>query len=102
MFSGIIETTGTITKIDTIAEGVRLRLQTNLLTQEISLGESICTNGACLTVTAIEADQLSFDVSAESLRRTTLGELQVGDSVNLERSLRLEDRPVRPSGLGSC
>ena len=92
MFSGIIETTGTITKIDTIAEGVRLRLQTNLLTQEISLGESICTNGACLTVTAIEADQLSFDVSAESLRRATLGELQVDDSVNLERSLRLEDR----------
>ena len=92
MFSGIIETTGTITKIDPIAEGVRLRLRTSLSTQEISLGESICTNGACLTVTTIEADQLSFDVSAESLRRTTLGELQVGDRVNLERSLRLEDR----------
>ena len=92
MFSGIIETTGTITKIDPIAAGVRLRLQTNLPTQAVSLGESICTNGACLTVTAIEADQLSFDVSAESLRRTTLGELHVGDSVNLERSLRLEDR----------
>ena len=92
MFSGIIETTGTITKVDPIAAGVRLRLRTNLPTQEISLGESICTNGACLTVTAIEADQLSFDVSAESLRRTTLGELQVGDRVNLERSLRLEDR----------
>ena len=92
MFSGIIETTGTITKIDPIAEGVRLSLQTSLPTQEVSLGESICTNGACLTVTAIEADQLSFDVSAESLRRTTLGALQVGDRVNLERSLRLEDR----------
>ncbi len=92
MFSGIIETTGTITKIDPIAAGVRLWLRTNLPPQEISLGESICTNGACLTVTAIEADRLSFDVSAESLRRTTLGELQVGNSVNLERSLRLEDR----------
>ena len=92
MFSGIIETTGTITQIDTIAEGVCLRLRTSIPTQEISQGESICTNGACLTVTAIEADQLSFDVSAESLRRTTLGELQVGDSVNMERSLRLEDR----------
>ena len=92
MFSGIIETTGTITKISPLAEGVRLSLRTNLPTQEISLGESICTNGACLTVTAIEADQLSFDVSAESLRRTTLGALQVGDGVNLERSLRLEDR----------
>ena len=92
MFSGIIETTGTITKVSPLAEGVRLSLRTNLPTQEISLGESICTNGACLTVTAIEADQLSFDVSAESLRRTTLGALQVGDGVNLERSLRLEDR----------
>ncbi len=92
MFSGIIETTGTITKIDAIAAGVRLRLRTSIPSQEISLGESICTNGTCLTVTAIEADQLSFDVSAESLRRTTLGELQVGDRVNLERSLRLEDR----------
>ena len=92
MFSGIIETTGIITKISPLAEGVRLSLRTNLPTQEISPGESICTNGACLTVTAIEADQLSFDVSAESLRRTTLGELQVGDGVNLERSLRLEDR----------
>ena len=92
MFSGIIETTGTITQIDTFAEGVRLILRTSLPTQEISLGESICTNGTCLTVTAIEADQLSFDVSAESLRRTTLGERHVGDSVNLERSLRLEDR----------
>ena len=92
MFSGIIETTGTITKIDTIAEGVRLRLRTSIPIQEISQGESICTNGACLTVTAIEADQLAFDVSAESLRRTTLGDLQVGDRVNLERSLRLEDR----------
>ena len=92
MFSGIIETTGTITKIDTLAEGARLRLRTSIPIQEISLGESICINGACLTVTAIEADQLDFDVSAESLRRTTLGELQVGASVNLERSLRLEDR----------
>lgn len=92
MFSGIIETTGTITKIATLAEGTRLILRTSIPTQEISLGESICTNGTCLTVTTIEADQLSFDVSAESLRRTTLGELQVGDSVNLERSLRLEDR----------
>ena len=60
MFSGIIETTGTITKIDTIAEGVRLRLRTSIPIQEISQGESICTNGACLTVTAIEADQLEL------------------------------------------
>ena len=92
MFSGIIETTGTITTIEEIAEGVRLSLRTRIPAQEVSMGESICTNGTCLTVTATEADLLSFDVSAESLRRTNLGDLQVGHIVNLERSLRLEDR----------
>ncbi len=92
MFSGIIETTGTITKIDTIVEGVRLTLRTSIPSQEVSMGESICTNGTCLTVTVIGEGELSFDVSAESLRRTNLGDLQIGDSVNLERSLRLDDR----------
>ena len=92
MFSGIIETTGAITKIDTIAEGVRLTLQTSIPCQEVSIGESICTNGTCLTVTLIGEGELSFDVSAESLRRTNLGDLHIGDSVNLERSLRLDDR----------
>ena len=92
MFSGIIETTGAITKIDTIAEGVRLTLQTSIPGQEVSMGESICINGTCLTVTVIGEGELSFDVSAESLRRTNLGDLHIGDNVNLERSLRLDDR----------
>ena len=92
MFSGIIETTGTITQIDQIAEGVQLSLSTNIPLAQISLGESICINGTCLTVTVIGEASLSFDVSAESLRRTNLGDLKAGDTVNIERSLRLEDR----------
>lgn len=92
MFSGIIETTGTITQINNIAEGVQLVLSSNLPVAEVSLGESICVNGTCLTVTVIGEQTLSFDVSAESLRRTNLGDLKAGDAVNLERSLRLEDR----------
>lgn len=92
MFSGIIETTGTITRIDTNDEGVRLTLRTSIPRQEVSMGESICTNGTCLTVTLIGKDELSFDVSAESLRRTNLDDLQIGDNVNLERSLRVDDR----------
>ena len=92
MFSGIIETTGTIIQIDAIAEGVQLTLSSSLPVAEISLGESICVNGTCLTVTVVGQQTLSFDVSAESLRRTNLGDLKVGDTVNLERSLRLEDR----------
>ena len=92
MFSGIIETSGTITQIDEIAEGVRLTLSSELPVAEVGLGESICVNGTCLTVTVIGNSGLSFEVSAESLRRTNLGDLGPGSIVNLERSLRLEDR----------
>ena len=67
MFSGIIETSGTITRIDDIAEGVRLSLSSELPVAEVGLGESICVNGTCLTVTAIGDAELSFEVSAESL-----------------------------------
>ncbi len=92
MFSGIIETSGTIIQIDEIAEGVRLTLSSALPVAEVDLGESICVNGTCLTVTVVGDSGLSFEVSAESLRRTNLGDLRPGSAVNLERSLRLEDR----------
>jgi riboflavin synthase len=92
MFSGIIETTGTITTIEQIDEGARLFFTSQLPLAEISVGESICVNGTCLTVTVVGETTLSFDVSAESLRRTNLGDLKPGDLVNLERSLRVSDR----------
>ncbi len=92
MFSGIIETTGTLTAVAKTEVGARLTLTPTLPLAEISLGESICINGTCLTVTEIGATTLSFDVSAESLRRTNLGNLTVGDAVNVERSLRMSDR----------
>lgn len=92
MFSGIIETTGTVTSLVHLQQGVRLTLTPNLPLEHIALGESICVSGVCLTVTTVRDTALSFDVSAESLRRTTLGDLQPGDLVNLERSLRLQDR----------
>ena len=92
MFSGIVETTGKITKITQTAEGAKLTLAANIPTTEVSLGESICINGACMTVTEIGETELSFDVSVESLRRTNLGDLQPGSLVNLERSLRMGDR----------
>ena len=92
MFSGIVETTATVTEVVQTEGGARLTLRSSLPGADIALGESICTNGTCLTVTAIEDDRLGFDVSAESLRRTNLGDLRPGDRVNFERSLRLEDR----------
>jgi riboflavin synthase len=92
MFSGIIETTGTITAVEKMNAGARLVLTTTIPLAEVGLGESICVNGTCLTVTEISTTALGFDVSAESLRRTNLGNLTVGDQVNLERSLRISDR----------
>jgi riboflavin synthase len=92
MFSGIIETTGTITAVEQTNVGARLALTTTMPLAEVSLGESICVNGTCLTVTEIGTATLGFDVSAESLRRTNLGNLAAGDQVNLERSLRVSDR----------
>lgn len=92
MFSGIVETTATVTQIAQTAGGVVLTLRTSIPGSEIDVGESICISGTCLTVTTIQNDRLDFDVSTESLRRTTLGDLRVGNSVNLERSLRLDDR----------
>lgn len=74
------------------AEGARLGVETSLPLTELTVGDSICVNGTCLTVTAKREKELSFDVSAESLRRTNLGDLKEGDEVNLERSLRLSDR----------
>jgi riboflavin synthase len=92
MFSGIVETTGTVTSIAHSPEGARITLTPNLPLTDVTLGESVCVNGVCLTVTSVRETALSFDVSAESLRRTTLGDLQPGDLVNVERSLRLRDR----------
>ncbi|MGE0681128.1 MAG: riboflavin synthase [Candidatus Binatia bacterium] len=92
MFSGIIETTGKITKVEQTTDGAKLTLTSNIPSAEVSLGESICINGACMTVSAIGEMELSFDISVESLRRTNLGDLQPGSLVNLERSLRLNDR----------
>ena len=92
MFTGIIEDLGTVAESAALEQGRRLAIVTELPASELTLGESITINGACMTVTEIGERGFSVDVSAESLRRTTLGELSVGDKVNLERSMRLGDR----------
>ncbi len=92
MFSGIIEGVGIVKAVQSTAEGARLRVETSLPLTEVATGESICVNGTCLTVTVKGEKELSFDISAESLRRTNLGDLKEGDEVNLERSLHLSDR----------
>lgn len=89
MFTGIVEATGVVEAITHLAEGgARLVIRAFPMT----VGESLAINGVCLTVQQVEGDCLSFDAVPETLRRTNLGDLRVGDCVNLERPLTPESR----------
>lgn len=91
MFTGIIQTTGTVRSLRPAGNGARLVLDAPGLPRPMPGGASICVNGACLTVTRCDAQSLEFDVVGETLAQTTLGDLKPGDRVNLERSLRAGD-----------
>lgn len=92
MFTGLVQATGKVQSLEVLASGAtRLALASPLLTGA-ELGASIAVNGCCLTVTSVQGDVATFDLLAETLRLTNLGELQVGSVVNLEPSLRPTDR----------
>jgi riboflavin synthase len=92
MFTGLVQSTGQVVSRDVLPSGAtRLKLASPLLASA-ELGASIAVNGCCLTVTAVQAEVASFDLLAETLRLTNLGDLQVGSTVNLEPSLRPTDR----------
>lgn len=95
MFTGIIEDVGRVERIEHGGGDARLVVATRLASGdagEIALGASVAVMGACLTVTRHERGKLAFDVSRETLARTTLGALEVGARVHLERALRVGDR----------
>lgn len=94
MFTGLIETTGEVASLQLAGESARLILRAPALVREVSLGDSVATNGCCLTVTAIdgEAGTLAFDLLAQTLRVTNLGDLQTGSRVNLERAMSMGAR----------
>jgi riboflavin synthase len=92
MFTGIIEDQGTIKKIMRQGTAARMTIESRFPPQEISLGDSIAVDGACLTVTEINGSLFTVDLSPETLQRSTLGARRERDSVNLERALRLSDR----------
>lgn len=89
MFTGIVETTGILTSVDT-ASG-RMRLATKLAPR-LHVGQSIAVNGACLTVTRKTARAFDVDVSPETFARTSFGALRPGARVNLERALSAHGR----------
>ena len=89
MFTGLIESVGTVEELAPSAAGQRIRVSTNLAA-ELSPGDSLAVNGVCLTVVATCGGCVHADVSPETLRVTTLGNLRTGTRVNLERSLRAD------------
>jgi len=91
MFTGLVEALGTVRALTSDGTGCRLAVAAPLA-RELSLGESLAVNGACLTVVVHDDETCQFQVGPETLSRTNLGELRAGDRVNLERSLRLSDR----------
>ena len=92
MFTGLIETVGRVSACEKRGAAAILTVTSTLPVSDISIGDSVAVNGACLTVTAKREATLTFDVSPESLAGTTIESLRGGHSVNLERALRLGDR----------
>ena len=92
MFTGLVEEKGTVSSIVLDGETCRLGLETSVVNEDVAIGDSICVNGCCLTVVKIDGNLLEFDAGSETLSRTNLGRLVVGDPVNLERSLKQDSR----------
>lgn len=88
MFTGIVETVG---RVAACGAG-RLEIVPRRPLRRLSIGESVSVDGVCLTVTRIAGKRVSFQLLPETIRVSTLGDLKVGDPVNLERSLRVGDR----------
>lgn len=92
MFTGIIQEIGTVTYFSRYQKSQNLSLRSKVVSKGAKLGDSISVNGVCLTVTKAKSDILSFDLLPETISLTNLGQLRVGDSVNLEESLKVGDR----------
>ena len=92
MFTGIIEELGLIKKIRTISSGLQVSISAKEIMDDLKIGDSLSINGVCLTVIQYSADLLTFDLISETLEKSNLGDLNEGDSVNLERALKVDGR----------
>ena len=92
MFTGIIEGLGTISAIHPSGQGSRISITPDFDLTGTRIGDSIAVNGACLTAVTLQGSRFSVDVSPETLKRSVLGRIKLGERVNLERALRLSDR----------
>ena len=92
MFTGLVETMGLVHALEPRTAGIRLVIEAPAIAEGIQIGDSIANNGCCLTVVQINETLFSFDAGPETLACTNLGQKQVGDTINLERSVCLGDR----------
>lgn len=92
MFTGIIEELGKVQGLEKSAAGARIVIAAKTVTDDAREGDSIAVNGVCLTALNITKDSFAADVSDETLRRSTIGDLRVGSKVNLERAVTPETR----------
>lgn len=87
MFTGIIEHMGTVEALKANAEGGRLMIHAPSLAKHLAVSNSVAVNGCCLTVVELDKEWFSFDLSGETLRKTSIGEWKKGTRVNLEQPL---------------
>jgi riboflavin synthase len=94
MFTGLIIELGEVAALDKKGSSARLSIKGKEIIKDAAIGDSIAINGVCLTVTKLltHNSELSFDVSFETLKNTNLGNLKIGDRVNLEPSLKLNSK----------
>jgi len=92
MFTGIIEEIGQIQSVRRGAQSAVLRIAAKTLLSDVKLGDSIAVNGVCLTVTSFDASSFTADVMHETMQRSSLGRLQSGGLVNLERAMAANGR----------
>ena len=91
MFTGLVQTTGTICTVENAGAGRNLVIRNANLPPMVKVGDSVSVNGCCLTVVKIEEDTFAFEAGPETLQRTTCGALKRDDCVNLECSLCVGD-----------
>lgn len=92
MFTGLIEEIGTMEGASKAEKSMKFTIRAKKVLQDIKLGDSISTNGVCLTVSNYDGSSFTVDVMPETMRKTNLGKLQKGSPVNLERALKVSDR----------
>ncbi len=92
MFTGIIEELGMVENTKSISGGISLKISANRVLEDISVNDSICIDGVCLTVTKVEKEGFWIDAVGATLQKTTFAEIKNSQQVNLERSVRLNDR----------